>query len=192
MPSLIDLTGYFIFLCFIVFILVWIVTAFSTKRTMRSSGTWRGSFLVIAVGAVLLARLTRGSASSWTGAFWEQTLPLALVGDALTFVGLVVMLWARFTLGRNWSAGVVLKQDQELIMRGPYRYVRHPIYSGGLLMMLGWAVWTGRAASFFALVVGLVIVWFKAGAEEKLMTEHFGNGYRDYKARVKALVPYVL
>jgi protein-S-isoprenylcysteine O-methyltransferase Ste14 len=53
-------------------------------------------------------------------------------------------------------------------------------------------VWTGRALSFFTLVLALVIVWLKAGAEEKLLTEHFGSGYRDYKSRVKALIPYVL
>jgi protein-S-isoprenylcysteine O-methyltransferase Ste14 len=102
------------------------------------------------------------------------------------------MLWARFTLGRNWSADVVLKQDHELIVRGPYRYVRHPIYSGGLLMMMGWAVWSGHFVSWISLVVVLVILWLKASAEEKLMTEHFGSAYREYKKRVKALIPYVV
>jgi protein-S-isoprenylcysteine O-methyltransferase Ste14 len=185
------LTGYFIFLCFLVFIVTWLVTAFSTKRTVKRSGTWRGMIVLIFVVAFLLARLTRGL-SGWNGFLWHQTLPLALAGDAITLAGLVVMQWARFTLGRNWSADVVLKQDHELIERGPYRFVRHPIYSGGLLMMLGWAVWSGHVVSWIALVVALFLVSLKAAAEEKLLTEHFGTSYRDYKSRVKALIPYVI
>jgi protein-S-isoprenylcysteine O-methyltransferase Ste14 len=187
-----DLTGYFLLLCFMVFILTWLVTAFSTKRTVRRSGTWRGAIILIFVAAFLLARVTRGHVSALNGVLWHRTLALALVGDALTLAGLVLMLWARFTLGRNWSADVVLKQEHELIVRGPYRYMRHPIYSGGLLMMLGWAVWTGQVVSWFALAIALVIVGLKAAAEEKLLTEHFGASYREYKARVKALVPYVI
>jgi protein-S-isoprenylcysteine O-methyltransferase Ste14 len=188
-----QLTGYFLLLCFIIFIVTWIVTAFSTKRTVRRSGWWRGAIFVTFVVLFLVARVTRGTHFSPTsGLLWQRTLPLALFGDALSLAGLVIMLWARFTIGRNWSGDVVLKQDHELITRGPYRFVRHPIYSGGLLMMLGWAVWSGHIVNWMAFVLTLVVFGLKAAAEEKLLTEYFGNAYRDYKSRVKALIPYVI
>ena len=59
------------------------------------------------------------------------------VADILTGAGLIVALWARTILGTNWSSNVVLKEQHELIERGPYRFVRHPIYTGVLLMVLG-------------------------------------------------------
>jgi len=193
LPSALALTGYFLAACFVVFLLVWIIAAFSTKRTVRRSGRWRGGFLLITAVSILVARLTRGTGAAWVvHPLWPHMLAIALVGDALAFAGLVLMLWARFTLGRNWSASVVLKHEHELIVRGPYRLVRHPIYSGGILMMLGWVVWSGLVVSVIAWLFTIILFWFKAGEEERLLTEHFGNSYRDYKSRVKGLIPYVL
>jgi protein-S-isoprenylcysteine O-methyltransferase Ste14 len=191
MHFLTGVTGGFIVLCFFVFVVFWIVTAFSTKRTVQRSGWWRPLSVAVVV-VVLLARLAARDTPWVTGVLWRHTLWSGLTGDLLALAGLVVMLWARTTLGRNWSAGVVLKEDQELVTRGPYRFVRHPIYSGLLLMFLGWAVWRGRYSGFWGWGIALLLFWIKAIAEERLMTQHFGDAYRHYKARVKALVPYVL
>lgn len=185
-----DLTGYFIALCFLVFAVFWIATAFSTKRTVQRKGWWRVSLALILLGwfAVRVGFLR----APWmSGYAWNRTLGIELLGDALALAGLLVMLWARVVLGRNWSADVVLKEGHELVTSGPYRFVRHPIYSGLLLLALGWAVWRGQYAGFWGLLVVLILLWVKARFEEQLMIEHFGDAYLGYKSRVKALVPFV-
>ena len=191
MPTPVDLTGYFIGLCFLIFVVFWIVTAFSTKRTVQRRGWWRVSFLVIMLG-FFLARLGLLRVHWVNGFLWRRTLFTGIVADVIALAGLVIMLWARVILGRNWSADVALKEGHELVTSGPYRWVRHPIYSGLLLMALGWAVWRGRYSGFWGLAVLLPLFWIKARAEEQLMIQHFGDAYRSYKARVKALIPYVI
>ena len=191
MLTTIDLTGFFIGFCFLVFAGFWMVTAFSTKRTVRSRGWWRVTFFAILAG-YFAARLGFMNAPWMRGVLWPRTLATGLLADALALAGLVVMLWARVTIGRNWSAGVVLKEQHELVTRGPYRWVRHPIYSGLLLMALGLAIWRGQYSGFWGLLVFVILFWIKARAEERLMIEHFGDAYRDYRRRVKALIPYLV
>jgi protein-S-isoprenylcysteine O-methyltransferase Ste14 len=185
----VDLTGYFIGLCFVIFAVFWMATAFSTKRTVRSRGWWRVSFAVILLGYFFVRfGILRPSLDPF---LLPHTLPIGLLADALALAGLIVMLWARVTLGRNWSAGVVLKEGHDLVTSGPYRFVRHPIYSGLLLLAFGWAIWRGRLSGFLGLVVWIVLFWIKARSEEALMIEHFGDAYLRYKERVKALIPYI-
>jgi len=186
-----DLTGDFIALCFLVFIGFWMVTAFATKRTVERRGRWTGPIGLVLLG-YLAVRMGLAGTPWMNGLVWPHTLVSGLVGDALALAGLVIMLWARVTLGRNWSGGVVLKEEHELVTRGPYRFVRHPIYSGLLLLALGWAVWRGRTWALVGFAATLTLLWVKARAEEQLMIEHFGEPYRSYRARVKALVPYVV
>jgi len=187
----IDLTGYFIGLCFGVFFVFWVATSFTTKRTVERRKRWGGPFLVIAL-LYFLVRVGFLRTPSMNDLLWPRTLLSGLLADAMALAGLAIMLWARVTIGRNWSGGVVLKEDHELVTSGPYHYVRHPIYSGLLLLLLGWAVWRGRAVGFVGVAVLLLLFWIKARYEEQLMIDHFGDAYRSYKARVKALIPYVV
>jgi protein-S-isoprenylcysteine O-methyltransferase Ste14 len=186
-----DGTGYFIGLCFAIFCLFWIATAFTTKRTVERRKRWSLSFFLVAFVYVIV-RVGLWRAPWVNGVLWPRTLATGLMGDALALAGLAVMLWARVTLGGNWSGGVVLKENHELVTRGPYRFVRHPIYSGLLLLALGAAVWRGRNGPFWGLLVILLLFWLKARAEEQLMIDHFGDAYVSYKARVKALIPYIV
>ncbi len=101
-------------------------------------------------------------------------------------------IWARRTIGGNWSSVVTLKQDHELVTNGPYRYVRHPIYTAILTMFLGTAVATGQLGGFLGLALCSLSMWIKLRQEEKLMMRHFPQQYPAYRARVKALVPFVL
>ena len=110
----------------------------------------------------------------------------------LTVAGMLFSVWARLTLGRNWSGTVTIKQDHELIQRGPYRIVRHPIYTGMLLAMLGTAFIYGIARCFLGVpIVGLGF-WLKVQIEEQFMVRQFGEQYVRYRQEVRALIPYIL
>jgi len=114
-----------------------------------------------------------------------------VVGVALNFAGLLFTVWARVHLGRNWSGAVTLKQDHELITSGPYRIVRHPIYTGLLLAFAGLAVARGEWRSILGLVIMALSFWLKLRIEERLMVEQFGSAYETYRRRVNALIPFV-
>lgn len=112
-------------------------------------------------------------------------------GVAICAVGLFVAIWSRKVLGAEWSQDVELKKGHQLVEHGPYRYMRHPIYTGHLLMGLGTAIASGLLVAFVGLVSFLVGFWIKLNQEERLLLRGFPDEYPAYKARVKALIPYV-
>jgi len=115
-----------------------------------------------------------------------------ILGLIILIMGLSFVLWARANLGTNWSGSVTYKENHELIKRGPYALVRHPIYTGLLLMFLGTAITIGNVGGFLGFPVLFISCWIKLKQEEALMIKHFKEGYMDYKKRVKALIPFVL
>jgi protein-S-isoprenylcysteine O-methyltransferase Ste14 len=106
--------------------------------------------------------------------------------------GLIVALIARRTLAGNWSRAVAFKEDHELITTGLYHYVRHPIYTGVLLMILATALSVGTLSAGIGFVIIVLGLWFKLRAEEEILTKHFPKEYSVYKDRTKALIPYVV
>jgi protein-S-isoprenylcysteine O-methyltransferase Ste14 len=114
------------------------------------------------------------------------------IGLALTFAGLAFAIWARMLLGGNWSSDVTLKRDHELIVVGPYRWVRHPIYTGILLALIGTALAVGEWRAVLAVVLAAAAFWRKLGIEEAVMRRQFGESYTRYGERVPALIPFVL
>ena len=112
------------------------------------------------------------------------------IGVASCVAGMAILVWARQHLGRNWSPTVASKEGHELITSGPYRYVRHPMYTGGLLAASGSALTAGGAWVFLLVILGIVFLW-RVGAEDRLMARQFPNEYPEYKRRTKALIPFV-
>jgi len=112
-------------------------------------------------------------------------------GVAITLGGLAFAVWARRHIGRNWSATVTLKQDHELVTSGPYALVRHPIYTGLLFGFLGSAIALGQWRGLLAAAIVYVALLRKYKLEERWMCERFGIAYDAYRARVKALVPFL-
>jgi protein-S-isoprenylcysteine O-methyltransferase Ste14 len=109
----------------------------------------------------------------------------------LIAAGLGLSIWARQHLGRNWSGTVQVKQDHQLICAGPYRLVRHPIYTGILVAFLGTAVVIGHWGGLLAVFIAFGSFWRKLTLEECFMRETFGSAYEEYRARTAALIPYL-
>jgi protein-S-isoprenylcysteine O-methyltransferase Ste14 len=111
------------------------------------------------------------------------------IGVILCAAGIAFLAWARQHLGKNWSQTVAVKKGHELVTSGPYRYVRHPMYAGGLVACIGSAVVCGGAWIFLLVILGGLFLW-RVGAEGKLMGQQFPNEYPDYKKRTWALIPF--
>jgi protein-S-isoprenylcysteine O-methyltransferase Ste14 len=120
-----------------------------------------------------------------------HTVIAAYLGVAICAAGLFMAIWSRKTLGGDWSRDVELKQGHKLVEWGPYRFVRHPIYTSHLLMGLGTAVASDSVVGFAGLLFFFIGFWIKLKQEENLLVSHFPDEYPAYKARVKALVPFV-
>ncbi len=177
----------------IAFIAIWALAAVKTKRTARRRSGWRRSVqLGLAVlGLILL--LDRRLAAEWLNSrFLPDTAAVAWAGVAMTVGGIAFAVWARFVLGRNWSSQVAVKQGHELVRRGPYRLVRHPIYSGVLLALLGTAAAIGELRGLIAFGLFGAGWWLKVRVEEIVLLGQFGEQYRIYQSEVKALLPFVL
>jgi protein-S-isoprenylcysteine O-methyltransferase Ste14 len=114
-----------------------------------------------------------------------------LAGVVLCAAGVALVIASRRALGRSWSDLVVLKNNHELIQRGPYRWMRHPLYSGMLLAILGSAITVNTRVAYLAVPVVLFGFWVKSRQEEALLEQHFSE-YRQYRQRVKAFIPFVL
>ena len=181
--------------CWDIFALFWLINMFFTKRTVeRQSASSRLLYLVPFLLAfwVLFRVAFRRPASPFYLGLVPHPLPLDIIAFGLTVLGLGFAIWARVVLGRNWSGTVTFKENHELIERGPYALVRHPIYTGMLLMFLGTALAFGRPAGFLGLLLLLLSFWIKFRQEEKVMIAHFGDRYLAYRKRVRALIPFVL
>jgi protein-S-isoprenylcysteine O-methyltransferase Ste14 len=190
MHALADASRYLIPVFWLAWLVVWGIAARDVKPThWRES--WREAIanrLPVLLGAALLA----------TPAWLPQMLTRRLLsgagppvaGTVLVAAGLVFAIWARWHLGRNWSAAVVVKQDHALVRSGPYRLVRHPIYSGMALALLGTALAIDESRGFIG--AGLIVFGFilKLLAEEARMRHTFPE-YADYCRRTARLIPGV-
>ena len=108
---------------------------------------------------------------------------------AATFVGVAFALWARRHLGENWSAAVTLKEGHELIASGPYRRIRHPIYTGMLLAFAGSSLSLGEYRALLSLPIVLLAFYRKAKKEECFLLQEFGDKFRDHSRRTGLFLP---
>lgn len=132
--------------------------------------------------------------SLWFGYSGIALLPdwTYLLGLSLSLLGFALWLWGQQTLGQYFSSEAVIYEGHQLVDRGPYKFVRHPMYTGGFLMSLGLglAVQSWIATLFAALAILLAIA-YRIRVEEKALISEFGEQYIAYSRRVKRLIPYV-
>jgi len=111
------------------------------------------------------------------------------MGVAIVAAGIAICFWARWHLGSNWSGTVTLKEGHELIRTGPYRTIRHPIYTGILLAIFGTAVQIGQVRGFLAFVIAWASFYVKARREESFLTEEFGDRFAEHIQRTGMFLP---
>lgn len=185
-----------------VFLLVWAIAALGVKRDVRRGGfasVWSSAWplrLLIALSLVAAAFRMGVSSRPQRGVFGRHAalfLPSAALGwtaAALVVIGVTFAIWARFALGRNWSPRPSVKEHHELVTNGPYRYVRHPIYTGMLIAAFGSAL-TGSVFAIIVFVLASVLFLSRIPREEKIMLDLFPNVYPSYQTRTKRLIPLV-
>jgi protein-S-isoprenylcysteine O-methyltransferase Ste14 len=163
----------------------WLVAAFSTKRGRIPWGREVRIRVLIFVGIVAAARLGVFRGRGLNSDPWRAGVGLALFG-----LGLGLAIWARLHIGRNWGTPMSQKVDPELVTTGPYRLVRHPIYSGILVAGVGtaaalnwwWLVVVAMAGAYFL---------YSATVEERWLTRQFPDAYPAYRRATKMLVPFI-
>jgi protein-S-isoprenylcysteine O-methyltransferase Ste14 len=168
------------------FWLLWLVAAFSMKRERLPWSRELRIRVVLVVIAIILYHVGAFRHYHLNSELWRGVLGLVVFAAGLSFA-----IWARFNIGRNWGTPMSQKDDPELVTSGPYRLVRHPIYSGILLAGLGTAValsWT------WLIIFGLAGAYFiySATVEERYLTGQFPDAYPTYKRSTKMLVPFIL
>ena len=171
-----------VFVVWGLFWLYWLLAATTAKHGTRRRGRPQGLLLII---AVVLVRVFR------TGTLAVHNPILRAIGVILFLSGLGLAVWARIYLGKNWGTPMSEKDEPELVTSGPYRYVRHPIYSGLLLGIIG----TGLATNvYWVIALALIGTYFvySATVEERVMTATFPAEYGAYRAHTKMLIPFVL
>jgi len=168
----------------VIFWIAWLIAAFTAKAS-RGRGRLGGARIALVIVVVILFRANvHGGSERIDGPVLEG------VGLALWIAGLALAVWARLYIGRNWGMPMSRREEPDLVTTGPYRFIRHPIYTGIILAMIG----TALAISLFGLIVVAVAAAFfaySASREERFLAEEFPATFPDYKARTKLLIPFV-
>lgn len=179
--------------CWGIFYAYWLVSAFVTKRTaVRESIIGSFSYRIPAVLAAIVLIYASRMPKPMSAVIFPNTTPICVLVIAFSTIGLVTCLWARITLGRNWSSVVLVKVDHELVQAGLYRFVRHPIYSGIILMFAAIVLLVGRAAGILAFCLFVYSFVLKLRREERMMLKQFPTSYPEYVKQTKRLVPFII
>ena len=170
----------------VAFWIYWLAASVGAKtgqtRWTRFGGVRVGIVLVV----LLLVRLGAFKGHQVTDDPWLEG-----IGLAVFVLGLALAVWARIYLGRNWGMPMSHKVDPELVTTGPYRRIRHPIYSGIIVAMIGTAI---AVSLFWLIAVAALGAYFLYSAvmEERYMSDRFPDSYPAYKRSTKMLIPFIL
>ena len=147
--------------------------------------------LTTVAGFFLLFGVNPGHAHGYL-VLWNLPLPVAWTMTGLCAVGFVFCWWARFHLGKLWSAFVTRKDDHHIIDTGPYGIVRHPIYTGLILAATAVAILKGNLYSLAGILLIVFGFWIKARLEEQFLSQQLGpETYTAYRRRVPMLIPFL-
>jgi protein-S-isoprenylcysteine O-methyltransferase Ste14 len=180
----------------IVPLVLWV--AFELSLALRDLFTGKGRFrrdkgskYVVSIG--LYAGLFLGAVLRKFGFSFAGNLSVGLwIGVAILLVGLGIRIWAVVALGASFRLTVETHQGQKVIDQGPYKYVRHPAYSGLLLICLGYGLslqnWLSLA---FAVIFPVAALLYRIHVEEQHLVSSIGEDYKRYQMKTKRLIPWV-
>jgi protein-S-isoprenylcysteine O-methyltransferase Ste14 len=174
-----------ILVVWVAFWIYWLAVSIGVKagesRWTRFAGVRVAIFLIV----LLLVRVRAFKGHTATDDPW-----LLGIGLAVFLLGLALAVWARVYLGRNWGMPMTKKAEPELVTTGPYKTIRHPIYTGIILGMVG----TTIAVSLYWLV-GVVVLGayfiYSAFSEDRYLAQTFPGTYPAYKRSTKMLIPFI-
>jgi protein-S-isoprenylcysteine O-methyltransferase Ste14 len=176
-----------IWLCFALY---WLACSGGNKRAVRKLSP--GFRILPILGIFGLVLLFAAHPGFFREQLYARTTMIETIGVVLCMLGVAFAIWARNVLGENWSGAPQIKEGHELIQAGPYRLVRHPIYTGILLAMFGTGFGFGRIQSLVLFLFCFAALWLKLKVEESLMSQQFPEAYPAYRKKTKALIPYLL
>ncbi|HZP68306.1 MAG TPA: isoprenylcysteine carboxylmethyltransferase family protein [Pseudolabrys sp.] len=179
-------------LIWIGWLISWVAASFWSARTEKRPMTWAaGAYRIpIVIGGLLLTPWVAEAFGARP--IWNVGIAGAYTLAGLTLAGVLFTWWARIHLGRLWSNAITRKQDHRVVDTGPYRFVRHPIYTGLIAAILA----TGAAVATVTALLGAALIslglWQKARIEESfLIAELDPSAYRSYRSRVPMLIPFL-
>jgi protein-S-isoprenylcysteine O-methyltransferase Ste14 len=168
----------------LVFWIYWLASAASSKESVKSG--WRPRLTgVTAIGVFLIAGVLR------SGSLAVHSVILEAIGAVLFGCGISLAVWARLHLGRNWGMPMTQRAEPELVTSGPYRFVRHPIYTGLLTAVLGTAL-VNNLLGLIVVAVLLAYFYYSGTVEERNLAATFPHAYPEYKSKTKMLIPFLL
>jgi protein-S-isoprenylcysteine O-methyltransferase Ste14 len=174
----------------ILFCVYWTIGAVRTRRTVKREPfvARYGIVFLEVVGFTLL--FDEDAGLGFLGQrVMHRGVGAAEIGIALTWIGILIALWARWHLGQYWSGRVTIKEGHQLIRTGPYARLRHPIYTGLDLAAIGVAVTFDRWRCVVGVCVIVIGFWIKARREERMLGEQFGNAFVEHRRHTGFLLP---
>jgi protein-S-isoprenylcysteine O-methyltransferase Ste14 len=168
----------------LVFWIYWLASAASSKESVKTG--WRPRLTgVTAIGVFLIAGVLR------SGSLAVHSVILEAIGAVLFVCGISLAVWARLHLGRNWGMPMTQRAEPELVTSGPYRFVRHPIYTGLLIAVLGTAL-VNNLLGLIVVAALLAYFYYSGTVEERNLAATFPQAYPEYKSKTKMLIPFLL
>jgi protein-S-isoprenylcysteine O-methyltransferase Ste14 len=191
-----NILGYLTVLAFVGWRIYWLVTEKKADREKPKTQKRPSFFANVrlirhgfwSVGALVFAQLL----FDVTILPFETMLPVAFIGFALVVLGLGLCIVARKQLDTNWANAweYQIKQKHELVTHGVYAFIRHPIYSGIVVAVIG-AELVAQSWLFLLFFSFFWVVYEQAKKEEVILEKHFGKKYTDYKKHSKMLIPFI-
>jgi protein-S-isoprenylcysteine O-methyltransferase Ste14 len=173
-----------------VWVVWWVAMAFFSKSTKRrETVAQRIEHLVPALLGFLFVFQEGFGGTFLARRIFPDSAALMLVSVVMTILGLLFAVWARLTLGANWSGTVTIKRNHQLIRRGPYRWIRHPIYTGMLAALLATAVAQGLLSGLIGFAFLYLALYRKARREESFLSREFGEGFAEHRQRTGMFLP---
>lgn len=170
----------------VIFSLYWEATAGNSAQAQNAESKNSRRFHVALTNLAMLLVILPFDG---VGRFIAVSSVAMTAGVSIEALGLFLAIWARRSLGQNWSGEISIKVEHRVVRTGPYRWLRHPIYTGLLMMYIGAAFVTGVWLAAVGVLIALLAYWRKLRLEEQSLIKAFGAQYEAYRHETWSLVP---